>query len=80
MKDLKVQVLLPKDVDEFEADNFLFKALNQQVNGDAHRESFDDPAMLDMAQRMEAIHDKIYAEMIQEINATLDEDYTQDGN
>lgn len=74
--DVTINIVLPDGVDELDVDNFMFKALNQQVNGDVHGESFDDPAMISVAQRFEELHDRQYQEMLQEIFNELDKDYT----
>lgn len=76
----KLKIELESGEDILEADEAIFKALNLHRTGDAHlRESFDDPAMVDLSQRLFKLHEDVYKDLIQEINAALDEDYT-DGN
>ena len=63
-----------------EAEELLFKAISAQRTGDIHREEFHDPAMRDMVQRMQRIHDENFQLMLQEIGQALNEDYEDDGN
>lgn len=73
---MKVKVLLDKNEDELDAHIALEKALNLHTSGDIHiRESFDDPAMVDLSQRMNSIHEDIYQDMIREINEELDKEF-----
>lgn len=73
----KVKILLEPGESELDAAHAIQKALDFQSSGSAHdTEVFDDPAMVHMAQRMEEIHAKIYTEMVREITAVLDEEYT----
>lgn len=75
----KIKVELEPGEDILSADEALFKALDHHRSGDAHlRESFDDPAMVDLSKRLFQAHEDIYEDMINEINEALDEDY-QDG-
>lgn len=70
----KVKIQLNKHETIEEADEALLKALLHHVNGDVHlKESFDDPAMVDISQRMADMHEKVYKEMLQEIIEALDE-------
>lgn len=74
----KVKIFLEKGETLADADNALFKALNHHASGDVHlRESFDDPAMVDAANRMEELFKKQYKEMIDEIIATLESEYNE---
>lgn len=77
MKDLKgIKIIIPKDLDIFEADEVLYKALSMQAKGDTHMtESFDDPAMVDVSHKMLDLHDKMYKEMLAEILETLEDEY-----
>lgn len=76
MKDLDVKVVLPEGTDELDADNFLYKALSSRVNGEDTKEAFDDPAMVNVSERLEAMHSGQYDEMLKEIFQVLDEEYT----
>lgn len=75
-KDIEVSISLPPGTDELEAHNALVKALLHHSSGDVHsKESFEDPAMIDIQHHMVDIHKKIYAEMIDEIISALEEEY-----
>jgi hypothetical protein len=72
----KIKVILEKGETAFEADNLLFKALNSHNTGELHEgDAFDDPAMQDLINRVEAEHAKMFKEMMSEINDALDEEY-----
>lgn len=75
----QVKIILGKNETMQEAEETLYKALDMHRNGDAHKEDFSDPAMRDVVQRMQSAHDKMYKEMMQEIEEVLDQEYT-DGN
>lgn len=73
----KVKILLEPGENELDADAAIQKALEFHSSGEAHsEEAFDDHAMVHMAQRLEQTHDKIYAEMIREIQEELDKEYS----
>lgn len=75
----KITVLLEHNEDELDADHALQKALEFHSSGDAHdQDAFDDPAMVDLSNRLEQTHSKIYGEMIREIIGVLDEEYSDD--
>jgi hypothetical protein len=77
----KVKILLEPGESQLDADHALQKALEHHSQGSAHDdESFDDPAMVDLAQRLESDHSKMYIEMMREILDVLDEEYSSDGN
>jgi len=77
---MKVKVFLESGETQLDADYALQKALELHSSGEVHDEQiFDDPAMLHVAERMESIHNKIYADMIREINDVLDEEYSHGG-
>ena len=72
----KVKILLEKGEDEIDAHVALTKALDLHNSGDIHlRESFEDPAMIDVSQQMMKVHNDIYTDMIQEIQDELDKEY-----
>lgn len=74
---MKVKIILEKHETMEEAEETLYKALDLHRTGDIHlQESFDDPAMIDVSQRMEKIYEDIYKEMMEEITDALDEDYS----
>lgn len=75
-RDPTIKIALSPGLEEADANSLLYKATGHHVDGDAHSaESFDDPAMVDVSQRMIDIHDKIYQEMLQEIMVALDQEY-----
>lgn len=60
-----------------EAEEKLYKALHAQREGDLlHRESFDDPAMADLNQRVIKEHVDMYEELIREVMEILDGEYS----
>lgn len=72
----KVKIYLDSDETQEEAEDSLFKAMNLHNSGDIHSShSFQDPAMVSVAEKMEREHKKIYADMLQEIFEVLDQDY-----
>lgn len=72
----KVKILLENGETVEQAEFSLLKALNSHNNGDIHEgEAFADPAMTDLVQSMESEHAKIYADMLNEINAELEKEY-----
>lgn len=77
MKDLKgIKIIIPKDLDILEADEVIYKALSMQTKGDTHlKESFEDPAMVDVSERLLSEHKKVYKEMISEIIEALESEY-----
>lgn len=77
----RIKVILEPGETQLDVDNAMEKALAFHTNGDVHSEqSFDDPAMDHVAQRMRDAHSRMYAEMIREISDVLDEEYSEDGN
>lgn len=71
-----VKIFLDKGekLEDVEAD--LFKALGHHASGDIHEtESFQDPAMNDVADKMKKTHAVIYQEMLDEIFKALESDY-----
>lgn len=76
----KVKILLEPGETEFDADIALQKALEFHSSGDAHDdEAFEDPAMVDLSHKLDREHAKMYSQMIQEIMAVLDEEYSNGG-
>jgi hypothetical protein len=76
----KIKIILEKGETEREAEDALLKAITSHNSGEVHTEGFDDPAMNDVTNRMEEIHNKIYQEMLEEINEALDSEYRRNGN
>lgn len=73
----RVKILLEPGETELDADNALQKALEHQSSGGAHDdEAFDDPAMVDLSQRLEQDHSKMYSAMMREILEVIDEEFT----
>lgn len=73
----KVKIFLEPGETTQDAEDLLFKALNHHNTGEVHSShSFQDPAMVSVAHKMESIHSKIYQEMLEEIFEALDKDYT----
>ena len=73
----KVKILLESGETQLDADHALQKALEHHSSGSAHDdEAFDDPAMVDLAARLELEHSKMYASMLREIMDVIDEEYS----
>lgn len=73
----KVKIILDKDETLEVAEANLMKALTFHSSGDAHiEEEFTDPAMIKVADKLEKLHADMYDNMIAEISAALDLDYT----
>lgn len=76
----RVKILLEPGESALDADHALHKALEHHASGDAHVEhGFGDPAMVDLSQRADQAHAKMYNEMIREITELLDEEYSDGG-
>lgn len=76
----KVKILLEDGETELDANHALQKALDFQSSGQAHdNEAFEDPAMVDLSQRLEQDHAKMYNEMMREILEVIDREFS-DGN
>lgn len=74
----KVKIFLDKDENIHDVENDLLKALGHHSSGEIHDlESFEDPAMVDVSNKMEREHSKMFQDMINEIFLTLDEDYVK---
>lgn len=58
----------------------LVKAINHQTNGGTHdEEQFIDPCMIDLANRLEAMHKDIYRDILEEVGEALDSDFSGNG-
>lgn len=74
----KVKIFLEENETVQDAEDSLFKALNHHNSGDVHAShTFQDPAMVAVADRMEDIHKKIYQDMMTEIFEVLDKEYVK---
>ena len=71
----KVKIYLAPGETLRDAEDSLLKALNHHNSGDVHVETFQDPAMDSVADRMISAHTKIYNGMLQEIFEELDKEY-----
>lgn len=75
----KVKILLEPGETQLDADHALQKALEHHSSGSAHdEEAFDDPAMVDLSQRLEQNHAKMYTGMMREILEVIDEEYSDE--
>lgn len=73
----RVKILLEPGETELDAAHDLQKALEFQSSGAAHDDqAFDDPAMVDLAQRLESDHSKMYTNMMREILDVIDEEFS----
>lgn len=72
----KVKIFLEKGESMADAEEMLSKALKLHSSGDIHvEESFDDPAMIHAAERMQNIHEDIYDDMLKEILEEINKEY-----
>lgn len=77
----KVKIFLDEGETLQDAEDSLLKAMVHHNSGEIHSShSFQDPAMVQVANKMEDVGAKIYQEMLAEIFETLDKDYSSDGN
>lgn len=77
----KVKILLEPGESQLDAECALQKALEYHSSGSSHdEEAFDDPAMVDLSQRLENDHAKMYSEMMREILDVIDGEYSSDGD
>lgn len=61
-----------------EAKEDLQKALNFQSSGEVHDDNtYEDPAMRNLSDRLEEMHKETYANIIREVIQALDKDYTK---
>lgn len=73
----RVKILLEPGETELDAAHDLQKALEFQSTGQAHdEEAFEDPAMVDLSQRLATEHEKLYAKMMREILEVIDEEFS----
>lgn len=73
---MKVKIILDKNETVEEAEELLFKALDLHRTGEVHtRESFDDPAMVDIEDRVLKSYSDMHKDMLEEISEALDEEY-----
>lgn len=74
----KVKIFLEPGETLREAEDSIFKAMEHHNTGDVHSsDTFQDPAMDSVADRMVSVHSKIYQEMLQEIFEALDQEYSK---
>lgn len=71
----KIKVYLEKNETPEEADDLLYKALEHHRSGEQHTEGFTDPAMQDLAQKLEGKYADLYQQMLREIEEELDKEY-----
>lgn len=72
----KVKIFLESGETVQDAEEALLKAMDHHNSGEVHSShKFQDPAMVDVTEKMERLHQKIYQEMLAEIFDALDQDY-----
>lgn len=77
----KVKIYLEDGETTRDAEEAISKAFNHHNSGDIHtHNTFQDPAMQAIADKMQEDHAKMYHDMLQEINEVLDQDYSDYGN
>lgn len=73
----RVKILLEPGETELDVAHDLQKALEFQTSGQSHdEEAFDDPAMVDLANRLEQDHSRMYAAMMREILDAIDGEFS----
>jgi hypothetical protein len=70
----KVKVFLEPHETEDDARDLLLKALTHHEGGGEHQEAFAQPAARDVFNRMILEHDRMWAKMLKEIAALIDEE------
>ncbi len=71
-------MILEKGEKPEDADFLLEKAMKLHSSGEVHDDtSFDDAAMVDMAQKLEKEHKLMFSKMIEEIIEKIDSEYSQ---
>lgn len=76
----KVKIILNPGETQQDAEDSLLKALQHHNSGDVHSShTFQDPAMVAVAEKLELEGQKIYQDMMTEIFEELDKDYHTDG-
>lgn len=78
MAEIKIQ--LQKGETPEQVEDLLFKAFEQQRNGETHGEEYSDPAMRDVMNLMENEFKKQQDLMMQEIFEELEKEYQDNGN
>lgn len=68
----KVKVYLNPGESDLDADLTLLKAISHHVSGDAHSEKFQDPAMDDVALKLQSAHRVMYDNLTKEIITVLE--------
>lgn len=72
----RVKIFLEPGETVQDAEDSFLKAMDLHNSGDIHSSHrFQDPAMIDISEKMENLHSKMYQEMLVEIFQALDEDY-----
>lgn len=71
-----IKIYLEKGEEQHDAEELLFKALDLHRSGDAHKETFADPAIADLFNELAKEHPQMWALMLSEINEILDEEFT----
>lgn len=73
----KVKIFVGKNETVEDVEDSLVKAFNFHASGDVHdADSFEDPAMNDLALKLQNMHQAMYEEAIKEICEVLDQDYS----
>lgn len=68
----KIKVILEKGESILDANNDLRKALEFQEKGEAHKETFEDPAIKDLYERLSKAHVEIYNKILEEVAKILE--------
>ena len=70
----EVKIYLDPHETEEDAHDLLRKALEHHEGGGEHQETFHQPAARDVCNQMVVEHDRMWARMLREISAVIDEE------
>lgn len=72
----KIKIIAPKGMTAADIEEYLESAVELKKSEKVHMtESFEDPAMIDLSERVIAEFTKQYDEMLTEISAVLEKEY-----
>lgn len=73
----RVKILLDQNEDQLDADLAINKAFNLHASGAVHdQEKFNDPAVQHALEQVVDAYAKMYAQLLREISAVLDEEFS----
>lgn len=72
--EIKIKIERSEKISQEEAEELIYKALSAPRNGNAHTEEFQDPAMQNVVDIMNALHKKIAKDLAKEISDEIEQD------